>query len=178
MSTPTKPQYRPAERIDRVYLYATATPAGAWLLLDEIDRLERAAGALRRSDAPLTSAEPRLLGIRYTQPRLRWLAAHYYVHPSGAVDQGRHACEIPGLPGIPATALAVALVGSGRYTAAQWASLCVLLRGRPARGGYPAVPGVVEAPLPLGGLPGFDVAAWVAADYQPLPGHLLEEGAP
>ena len=63
--------------------------------------------------------------------------------------------------------------GTRRYSAAAWSALRVLLRGRPAVEHYRAQPGVVPDHLPLSGDPGFDVAAWVAADFQPLPGHLL-----
>ncbi len=166
------PQYRPVAQIDRIHLTCTRTPDGESLTLDELDALDLAP-ALRRSDVPLTSADPRLAGIAATSPRHRFLAAHFYVCPAGVVTVGRHPEEIPGLLDVPRTALLVCLLGTRRYSAAAWSALRVLLRGRPAIEHYSPLPGVVPDHLPVGGDPGFDPAAWAAADFQPLPGHVL-----
>ncbi len=168
----TLPQYRPLAQIDRLHLTCTGTPDGESLTLDEIDALDLVP-VLRRSDVPLQSLDPRLAGIAATSPLHRFLAAHFYVDPLGVVTVGRHPEEIPGLVAAPRTALLVCLLGTRRYSAAAWSALRVLLRGRPAVEHYRAQPGVVPDHLPLSGDPGFDVAAWVAADFQPLPGHLL-----
>lgn len=150
-----------------ILLRHTGTPDGQPVSLADLDRAHAGRGWVR---------ERALVGA--AQPRLRHLGYHYVIQPSGVVDAGCSEREV-GLGS--AHAIQVALVGTGRYTAAQWASLRELLLGSRGHPDKPASTGLLGR-LGLGltavqGRPGFEVAVWLAGGLAPLPAHLLREAA-
>lgn len=112
--------------------------------------------------------------------RVRWNPAldaigyHYVIQTNGAVATGRSPGEIGAhAQGHNATSLGICLVGTDRFSAAQWASLKalveLLLKQHPGIGvvGHRELPNVHKL------CPGFDVDAWRRAGFRELTEHLL-----
>ncbi len=121
-------------------------------------------------------------------PSLAAIGYHYVIQLDGAVATGRHEDE-PGAhaAGFNQKSIGVCLVGTNRFSAAQWASLAEAVRLLKKR--YPDARvvghrdlspdqnanGIVEPFEWLKTCPGFDVAAWIDGGMLPVTDHLLEE---
>lgn len=100
---------------------------------------------------------------------------HFVILLNGAVATGRHIDE-PGAhaQGFNAKSLGVCLVGTDKFTDAQWSSLRSNIRLLQAA--YPEARIVGHRALPdvHKTCPGFDVATWLRADMASLAGHVFE----
>lgn len=121
-------------------------------------------------------------------PNLSAIGYHYVIYTNGAVVTGRGDGEIGAhAAGFNRDSIGICLVGTGRFTRDQWASLkgCVeaLLKRYPRA----AVVGHRDLSPDINGdgritsneftktCPGFDVAAWRAGGMAPLAAHLIDE---
>lgn len=126
-------------------------------------------------------------------PDLTSIGYHFVIDRSGLVLTGRHLDEIPAqAAGFNQKAIGICLVGMDRYSPAQWASLAHIVTSQIARltgqlgpgdrrGGLTpaaairlakergiAILGHRDLPRVAKTCPGFDVAAWLENDMQPL----------
>lgn len=164
-------------RINRLILHCSASPNGRDDRAVDIDRWHRERGFRR---------DPAL--IQHDNPSLRCIGYHYVIDVSGVVETGRSEREAGAhCQGYNAGSLGICLIGTDRYTAAQWQSLRDMLLGsrdrpdKPAPAGLLARHGLQPAAVhghrefnPHKTCPGFDVRAFVAGGFEPLPDHLLE----
>lgn len=120
-------------------------------------------------------------------PDLAAIGYHFVIYTNSAVASGRHLDEVGAhVQGRNANSIAICLVGTDKFTAAQWGVLPELLADLRKR--YPNAricghrdlspdvdgDGVVRPHEWLKICPGFDVAAWLKGGMAPLAAHLLE----
>lgn len=167
--------------ITRLILHCSASPNGRDDRAADIDRWHRERGFRR---------DPAL--IQHDNPTLRHIGYHYVIDVSGVVETGRSEREVGAhCQGYNAGSLGICLIGTDRYTAAQWQSLRDMLLGsrdrpdKPAPAGLLARHGLQPAAVhghrefnPHKTCPGFDVRAFVAGGFEPLPDHLLLRADP
>lgn len=119
--------------------------------------------------------------VRYN-PGLRAIGYHYLIYRNGCIATGRDLEEIGAhVTGYNQKSLGICLVGTDRFTRAQWASLSDLIGVLRKR--YPEsrvvghrdlspdqnANGIVEKFEWLKICPGFDVATWIEGGMQPIP---------
>lgn len=162
--------------IDTLVIHCSATPDGETLFrggrtpVEIIDGWHRERGFRR---GKLASAR--------SNPTLGHIGYHYVIYRNGAIATGRGEDEVGAhARGYNDSSLALCLIGTDRYTLAQWRSLKAWVeaqtqpQGRMAARypharvvGHRDLPGVAKA------CPGFDVATWRRGDMAPLVGHLF-----
>lgn len=121
-------------------------------------------------------------------PRLAAIGYHFVLYLNGATVTGRHMDEIGAHAyGHNRTSLGICMIGSERYTPAQWASLARLVELLRLK--YPAArvcghrdlspdangDGIIERWEWIKTCPGFDVAEWLSRGMQPDPAHVLAQ---
>lgn len=174
--------------INLIVVHCTATPNGRWTTAADMDGWHKARG-FRRDLAARKRFSPDLGHIGY----------HHVIYTNGAIANGRGYDEIGAhTSGHNKASLGIAMVGTDRFSAAQWESLRGLINAltqqqglNPAR--YPSArvvghrdlspdqdgDGVIEPQEWLKTCPGFDVAAWRRGGMEPLTKHIFpEEVAP
>jgi len=200
MRSSTSPAERPAAQPDPqtaprsvrlIVIHCTGSPNGASLFRGTLGHPDW------RTPADVVDAWHAARGCRresYWTGRqnshLPHIGFHALIATNGALFTGRHWDE-PGqhAEGWDHVSIAVAMVGTDQFTAAQWATLratveavAVLYRlpvASPLCTGErvlrPGVMGHRDFDGVVGFGPGFDVAAWLRKGLAPLPGHLLEQ---
>lgn len=174
--------------VSLIVIHCSATPNGRRTTVDDIDRWHRERGFSRQTQWR-ERQNPQLLAIGY----------HYIIYASGTVATGRHLDEVGAhAQGYNQRSTGICLVGTDRFSPAQWDSLAHLLTAEVARvtgrngpadrnnpltrsacaawgsgrgiaiHGHRDLPGVRKA------CPGFDVQAFLSGGMAPLPDHLLE----
>jgi hypothetical protein len=148
---------------DMIVIHCAATPNGRHNTVEDIDKWHRAKGWQRK---------PRFM--REFNPNLTSIGYHYVIYPDGTVHTGRSPEEIGAhAVGYNTRSLGVCLLGTDRYTSAQWDGLKKLIQDiSPGKQivGHRDLPGVGKS------CPGFDVASWLAGGMRPVEGHLLTKG--
>lgn len=177
--------------ISLIVIHCSATPNGRRTTVEDIDAWHYAPPhEFRRQPAWRARQNPDLKAIGY----------HYVIYPAGTVATGRHVEEIGAhVEGYNTKSIGICMVGTDKFSRAQWDSLRGLVTAEVAR--------VTGRPGPLdrrGGLrpeqafsvaeangiqilghrdlpkvhkvcPGFDVETWDRGGLQPLADHLLEQ---
>ncbi len=169
--------YRDPQSIDTLVIHCAATPDGEWFTAEDIDRWHAERGFERHDQ---------LIGPH--SPHLHHIGYHFVVLTSGAIACGRALDETGAhARGYNVRSIGTCLMGTERFTAAQWATLAAHVRAvRQRWSGIRVVghrdlspdtdgDGTVEPDEWLKTCPGFNVAAWLAADMAPLPDHLLPD---
>lgn len=123
-------------------------------------------------------------------PKLPAIGYHYVIYTNGAEGTGRHVNEIGAhVAGHNSNSLGICMVGTDRFSAAQWISLRGLIDQ--LRKSYPTAricghrdlspdkdgDGIVEPWEWLKICPGFDVAAWLRGGMAAPRDHLCAEEA-
>lgn len=146
--------------ITQIIVHCTATPNGRWNTVEDIDLWHQERGFKR---------DPKLIG--YNNPMLTNIGYHYVIYTTGVVRTGRGEREIGAhCKGHNAHSLGVALMGTDKFSAAQWASLKTNVEGLLTR--YPEATVHGHREFAAKDCPGFDVQAWRAGGMAILPGHL------
>lgn len=179
MPSIAKPAPKPAAAprlIDLIVVHCSASPNGKPITSEDIDRWHAARGFTRN---------PALIG--FNEPRLKHIGYHYVIYANGPVRIGRGEQEVGAhVAGFNARSIGICMVGTDRFSGAQWASLAGLVRGLQTR--YPSArvvghrdlspdqdrDGIVEKWEWLKTCPGFDVATWIRLGLAPVPESLLE----
>lgn len=178
-------------RIDLLVIHCSATPNGRWTSTLDIDHWHRQRGFQRKA-AARSQYSPALTSIGY----------HWVIYPNGARATGRHPDEAGAhARGVNERSLGVCLIGTDRYSEAQWEAVADQVRflalkfdiplrfadtarfGEVARGicGHRDLSpdlnrnGVVEPAEWLKTCPGFSVRDWLASGMQAPAGHVLLE---
>jgi N-acetylmuramoyl-L-alanine amidase len=162
--------------VDLIVIHCSATPNGRPVGVEEIDAWHARRG-FRRFD----------LWRRKHNPHLGAIGYHFVILLGGAVATGRHLDEIGAhVVGNNRRSIGICLIGTDRYTPAQWGSAAANVAGLKRL--YPAArvcghrdlspdqdnDGLVEPWEWLKTCPGFDVASWLAADMNPDARHVLD----
>lgn len=174
-------------RINLLVIHCSATPNGRWTTASDIDRWHAERG-FHRAPAAAAAFNPQLPAIGY----------HWVIYTNGARDTGRSPDEIGAHAlGYNARSLGLCLIGTDRYTYAQWGALAdqvehlcrrfdIPLQLATPGNGYRGVCGHRDLSPDLNGngeieprewiktCPGFDVADWMDRGRPPLPDHVLE----
>lgn len=165
--------------VDLLVIHCSATPNGRWVSTLDINHWHAERG-FRRQGAFLARQNPALGAIGY----------HFVIYTNGAIATGRHLDEVGAhVKGHNARSVGVCLIGTDRYSRAQWAAAAALIERLIKT--YPAArvtghrdlspdregDGTVEPQEWLKTCPGFDVVAWRRADMLAPAAHLLEEPA-
>lgn len=165
--------------ITDIVIHCSASKNGERVTVEDVDRWHAERGFMRRQ-AFRERQNPRLAAIGY----------HFVIYASGTVATGRHLEEVGAhVAGQNARSIGVCLIGTDRFTSAQWESLDRLVTALKKM--YPAArvlghrdyspdrdgDGVIEEWEWLKTCPGFDVAAWLANGRRPALIHVLEESA-
>ena len=160
-------------RIENIVIHCSASPDGQSLFrngrtpVEEIDAWHAERGFAREDDWRAV-LNPDLTAIGY----------HIVIYTNGAVATGRHFDEIGAhVRGYNQRSLGLCLIGSDRFTPAQWHTLAKVVELLKIRYPEAAVRGHRDFPEVHKLCPGFDVAAWLAADMTPAPEHVLETEA-
>lgn len=149
--------------INTLVIHCAATPNGRWTTVEDIDGWHRDRGFRRL---------PTLIG--FNQPRLRHIGYHFVVYISGAVATGRGLREVGAhARGHNETSIGICLVGTDRFTAAQWSALRDFVTGITIK--YPGMKVMGHNEVSKKSCPGFDVQAWLVRGMKPEPENILED---
>ena len=152
-------------QITDIIIHCAATPNGRWHDVSDIDKWHQERG-FKRADLYRKTHNSALLAIGY----------HFVIYTNGAVATGRHLDEVGAhAVGFNSHSIGICLVGTDKFSIAQWQNLCGNVRGLVAK--YPTVERIVghrDLPDVHKECPGFSVSEWLRGDMQPLPGHILE----
>ncbi len=148
--------------ITEIIIHCTATPNGRWNTVEDIDLWHRERGFRR---------DPKLVG--FNNPKLTSIGYHYVIYTTGTVSIGRGEREIGAhCQGHNANSLGVALLGTDKFSPAQWASLRANVEGLLKR--YPDATVHGHREFSAKDCPGFSVAKWRAGGMAPLKGHVYD----
>ena len=96
------------------------------------------------------------------------------VYISGAVATGRGLREVGAhARGHNETSIGICLVGTDRFTAAQWSALRDFVTGITIK--YPGMKVMGHNEVSKKSCPGFDVQAWLVRGMKPEPENILED---
>lgn len=169
-----------ARRIDLIVIHCSATPNGRWFSTLDIDQWHAERDFKRRGEWRARQ-----------NAQLGSIGYHFVVYINGAIATGRHLGEVGAhVVGNNRTSIGICVIGTDKFTRAQWSSLAALVDR--LRQEFPDArvtghrdlspdknnDGLVEPWEWLKTCPGFEVAAWRASNMLPPAGHVLEEGEP
>ncbi|MXR36727.1 N-acetylmuramoyl-L-alanine amidase [Craterilacuibacter sinensis] len=170
--------------IKLIVIHCAASPNGKQLAKNDgrqsaagiIDVWHSRRGFKRQADA-IARFNPNLTSIGY----------HFVLDTDGRKSLGRALDEVGAhAQGHNANSIGICLVGTDRYTRAQWDALHSLVKALQAQYPTARITGHRDLSPDLNGdgqitpnewtktCPGFDVAAWIAGGMQPVSGHTLE----
>gem|GEM_PF-811175 len=160
--------------ITLLVIHCSASPNGCAHTEVDIDRWHAARGFKRAA-----------VNIGHHAPHLKHIGYHFVIRVSGVVRVGRRLGKVGAHAlGHNSCSIGTCLIGTDRFTAAQWQilrshveSLCRDYPGLKVVGHRDLSPdanGDVARHEWLKTCPGFDVAAWMAGGMAPLSDHLCE----
>lgn len=103
--------------VDRLIVHCSATPNGRWTTTADVDRWHAERGFNRR---PCWRARQNM--------SLGAIGYHFLLYTNGAIATGRHLDEVGAhARGYNAHSIGICMVGTDRFTAAQWRSLAAVV---------------------------------------------------
>jgi hypothetical protein len=174
--------------IDLIVIHCSATPNGREVSASDIDRWHGQPvfkdGVKVREHKFLRRGE----WLARQNSQLRHIGYHFVIYLDGAIATGRHVDEVGAhVAGHNLSSLGICVVGTDKFSCAQWGSLAALIDrlcreviGARVTGHRDLSPdknndGLVEPGEWLKTCPGFDVSTWLRADMVPPDGHVLED---
>lgn len=154
-----------ARTINQIIIHCAATPNGRPHTVADIDAWHRQRGFQR---------SPRFKG-RFNSS-LTSIGYHYIIYTDGTVHTGRHPDETGAhAVGHNHDSLGICMIGTDRFTPAQWAALSNLVNDLLVEHGgkQTIVCGHRDLPAVHKDCPGFDVGTWRAAGMVAEAGHVL-----
>ena len=160
--------------INAIVVHCAATPNGdKRFTLETLDSMHKQRGFQRQPEniAKYVSRTGNTLGS---------IGYHFVIQIDGTVRVGRDVEEIGAhVSGSNAKSIGICMIGTDKFTQAQWAALAGLVRG--LQGQYPGASvkghrdyspdldgdGVIEPQEWIKLCPGFDVASWLKRGMQP-----------
>lgn len=174
--------------IKQITIHCSASPNGESLFkgklgdkgfqtpVEVIDAWHRARNFKRSEDAK-----------RRFNPSLTSIGYHFVIYTNGAVATGRSIEEVgAGVAGQNAHKIHICMVGTDKFTHAQWSTLAGVVSGLKKTYPQATVEGHRDCSPDLNGdgkitpnewvkkCPGFEVEEWIASGMQPLIAHVLE----
>lgn len=150
--------------INLIVIHCAASPNGRPQTVADINAWHRARGFKRTAEFRARQNEA-LDAIGY----------HFVITLNGAVHTGRHIDEAGAhAQGFNSKSLGVCLVGTDKFTVAQWSSLRSNIRLLQAAYPEARIVGHRELPDVHKTCPGFSVASWLHEGMNPLAGHVFE----
>lgn len=145
-----------------IIIHGSATPNGRWHTIDDLDAWHQARGKHRLSRF-----------IAKHQPHLPHIGYHHVITTDGAIADGRSHAEPAGDDhAYNRGNISICLIGTNKYTPAQWDSLATLVSDLRAEAWYDVIGHhSLDANKAC---PGFDVGRWLADRMRPRPEHTLE----
>lgn len=166
--------------INHLVIHCAATPNGdKRFTLATLDQMHQQRGFKRQPTNVAKYAD----AVGHKLPSIGY---HYVIELDGTVRSGRHVEEIGAhVSGSNAKSIGVCLIGTNKFTAAQWTALKTLTSV--LQGKYPAAKvcghrdfspdldgdGVIEPQEWIKTCPGFDVATWMKAGKAPKAAEVL-----
>lgn len=162
---------RPKMSINAIIIHCAATPNGRFHTIKDIDSWH-GPGRIEQKKRPFK----RFSGfIKKHQPHLKHVGYHYVIRTDGVLECGRSLAEVGAhARGFNARSIGICLIGTDKFTQAQWTSLKSLVL-------------TLQQSLPklnqvIGHLdvasykmcPCFDVKQWVKECYNPRPIYVLK----
>jgi N-acetylmuramoyl-L-alanine amidase len=161
--------------IKNIVIHCSASPNASKISIEEIDGMHSARGFNRLRE-----------WHSKFNPHLRHVGYHVVIDCLGRDFTGRHLEEIGAhVQGSNTNSIGICLVGTDKFTPAQWVSLAArvqtlgeLFPEAKVCGHRDFSPdldgdGVIERHEWLKICPGFDVKTWLAVEMQPLAGHVV-----
>lgn len=152
-------------KINYIAIHEADTPSGKPFTAKDIDNWHVHNGWHRKPE-----------NMAKFNPDLKAIGYHFVIYLDGSVHTGRAEWEIPAaVQGHNSDSVNICLIGSGRYTAAQWEALRGLVKELQAR--YPGakVMGHYQFDTAHGKTcPDFDVPRWLKNNMTPDKGNILE----
>jgi len=149
--------------VELIVIHCSASPNGRWTTAADIDAWHAARGFSR---APEWRARQ--------NPDLAAIGYHFVLYTSGAIATGRHLAETGAhAHGHNRDSVGVCLVGTDRFTAAQWSAAAALVARLVEEFPQARVLGHRDLPAVKKTCPGFDVGAWRAAGMAAPAAHLM-----
>lgn len=144
-------------KIDTIIIHCAATPNGKHFTVEDIDSWHRERG-FARSYRAMRALNPSLTSIGY----------HFVIYIDGSVHTGRGVEEIGAhAAGMNAHSIGICLIGSDKFSDAQWDALHNLVNSLKATiGGEIKVVGHRDIPGVHKSCPGFDVASWLEKEKE------------
>jgi hypothetical protein len=140
-----------ARALDTIIVHCAATPNGRPFTAADIDRWHGERGFQRKETARLVH-----------RPLLGHIGYHYVIGLDGTIESGRHADEVGAHAyGHNAHSIGVCLIGTDRFTRAQWNALATLLDELQDDHGPLRIIGHREVDTQGKTCPGFDVREWL-----------------
>lgn len=162
--------------INMLVIHCSASPNGKRVTSEEIDAWHAARGFRR---------DPALIGPN--EPTLKHIGYHYVIYVEGLVRIGRGEGEVGAhAEGYNAHSIGICMVGTDRFTTAQWNNLATLVDRIQKR--YSTIrevvghrdlsvdlngDGVIEPNEWMKTCPGFNVSSWLSRGMKPEPEHVL-----
>tara|TARA_R110002050_G_scaffold269917_1_gene412440 strand:- start:54761 stop:55294 length:534 start_codon:yes stop_codon:yes gene_type:complete len=166
--------YRPPNTIDTVIIHCADTPNGRGDTIEDIDLWHKARNFSRHPDARLGESVWETKPYMMQRPHLRSVGYHLVIHANGEHRIGRGLTESGAhAAGYNGTSIGICLMGTDKFSKAQWQSLKEAVRGYQTL--YPKLKIIGHRAVnPHKTCPGFDVAQWLKSGMQPLEGHIYE----
>jgi len=155
--------------INQIIIHCSATRNGKWFSVNDIDHWHSLPPFnFKRSDAFRKRQNSLLKSIGY----------HFVIYTNGAVATGRHLDEVGAhAKGLNQKSIGVCLIGTDKFSKAQWQSLKANISGLERHYKTPSKPFRIIGHNEINKAkicPGFDVQAWIKGERKPLTDHLLE----
>lgn len=152
-----------ARPIEKIIIHCSATPNGRPNTAADIDSWHEERG-FRRDDRSRASFNQWLKSIGY----------HYVIRVDGTVETGREESEVGAhCIGHNTRSIGVCLIGTDRFTRAQWRALADKVSGLEIK--YPSATLHGHREFAAKECPGFDVRDWIKGNCTPLSGHIMED---
>lgn len=156
-----------SDKVTRIVIHCAATPNGRQNTIEDVDSWHKQRGFRRDAEA-----------VAKFNPEIKHVGYHYVIEIDGAIREGRSLDERGAhVKGWNSRSIGICMLGTDKFTAAQWESLGFLVTSVKATK-FPDAGVVGHRDLFAGKTcPGFDVSAWLKNDMRPSQIHVIAGGA-
>jgi len=154
--------------IDKLIIHCAATPNGRPFKIRDIDRWHASRVDARELAGRSEEA------IRHYSTAFPYIGYHDVIEVDGEIQPGRGENEV-GSHAAPwnGTSIGVCLIGTDKFTRAQWESLTIYVADVEKRYGAIEIIGHRQVPGCMKTCPGFSVPKWLEGGRNPLEGQVF-----